>query len=250
MHVYWLEQTEQDLPEEYDWLSPKEISFLNGLRFAKRRADWRLGRWTAKRASAFYLNLPRSLPALASIEVRPALSGAPELFFENKPAPVSISLSHRNHRAVCFIAPAAVDVGCDLELIEQHTDAFIGDYFSTDEQALVMRRPLGDRSLLLALLWSAKESALKALRMGLRLDTRCVIVEPLDLSVDPHRWNPLRVRYANSKIFSGWWQNTNDIVRTVVAAPPPNPPIPLRIGNHFRNSSPKGLARDRPLESF
>ena len=39
--VYWLEQTEADIPAKNDWLSPNEAVRLNGMRFAKRRADWR-----------------------------------------------------------------------------------------------------------------------------------------------------------------------------------------------------------------
>ena len=69
-------------------------------------------------------------------------------------------------------------MGCDLEMIEPRSDAFVADYFTVEEQALVARASAADRSRLLALLWSAKESALKALRAGLRLDTRCVIVIP------------------------------------------------------------------------
>ena len=42
------------------------------MRFAKRRADWQLGRWTAKHAVAACLQLPADLPSLASIEVRPS----------------------------------------------------------------------------------------------------------------------------------------------------------------------------------
>ena len=50
MNVYWLEQTEEDLPAEDDWLNASEMARLSGMRFPKRRVDWRLGRWTAKRA--------------------------------------------------------------------------------------------------------------------------------------------------------------------------------------------------------
>src|SRR5664280_1379890 len=95
MDVYWLEQTEADLPAENDWLSTSEVTRLNGMRFAKRHADWRLGRWTAKRALALYLNLSSHPQALTDIEVRPAPSGAPEVFIANPPAGIAISLSHR-----------------------------------------------------------------------------------------------------------------------------------------------------------
>ena len=78
MDVCWLEQTEADVPAENDWLNASEAARLNAMRFAKRRADWRLGRWTAKRALAVCLNLPFDRRALAGIEIRSAPSGAPE----------------------------------------------------------------------------------------------------------------------------------------------------------------------------
>jgi len=42
--VHWLEQTSADLPAEDDWLSAGEAVRLSGMRFAKRRGDWKLGR--------------------------------------------------------------------------------------------------------------------------------------------------------------------------------------------------------------
>ena len=120
-------------------------------------------------------------------------------------------------------------MGCDLEMIEPRSDAFIADYFTAEEQALVARASAADRSRLLALLWSAKESALKALHEGLRLDTRSVIVNPLDESCDLNGWSPLQVRCAGGRFSSGWWQQTGNIVRTVVPNPPPDSPIPLKI---------------------
>ena len=104
--VYWLEQTEADVPAENDWLSARESVRLSGLRFAKRRADWRLGRWTAKCAVASFLNLSTDAQGLAQIEIRPASSGAPEVFVANEPAAVAISISHSSGAAAC-----AVDAG-------------------------------------------------------------------------------------------------------------------------------------------
>ena len=248
MKVHWLEQTKQDLPEENDWLSAGEISFLSRLRFAKRSADWRLGRWTAKHAVAAYLNLPRSPQALSRLEIRPARSGAPEAFCENKSAAVSISVSHSENRALCVVAPPAIDLGCDLELIEPRSDAFLSDYFTAQEQALVMREPVPNRPLLLTLFWSAKESALKALCEGLRLDTRSVIVAPVDLPSGLHDWSPLEVRCDAGKIFRGWWQNGNQMVRTVVAAPPPEPPVRLEVPAHPRERIFESLPGDKPTE--
>jgi 4'-phosphopantetheinyl transferase len=229
MDVYWLEQTEADVPQENNWLAPTEFSFLGGLRFADRRSNWRLGRWTAKCAVALRFDLSLSLPELAKIEVRPAPSGAPEVFWENKPAAATISLSHRNGRAICAVAPPAVELGCDLELIEQHSDAFVADYFTAEEQALVAARTAVERPLLLALLWSAKESALKALREGLRLDTRCMIINPGNASAGADGWSPLGIRYTGGRILDGWWQSGDGMVRTMVTAPPAAAPVRLKI---------------------
>lgn len=232
MDVYWLEQTEADVPPENAWLSANEVARLTGMHFAKRRTDWRLGRWTAKHALASCLNLPAHPRVLARMEIRPATSGAPEVFVANRPAAVTISLSHRAGIAACAVAPTSVDLGCDLEVVEPRSDAFVSDYFTAEEQALVARGSEVDRSQLLALLWSAKESALKALHAGLRLHPRSAMVNPVEAS-DLNGWSPLQVRCPDKRVFDGWWQRTEGTVRTLVANPPPNPPIRLRDPAYF-----------------
>ena len=249
MDVYWLEQAESDVPVEDHWLNASEAARLNAMHIAKRRADWRLGRWAAKRAVAAYLDAPCHLQALANIEIRPAPSGAPEVFILDTPAPSAISLSHRDGTALCAVAPSGTVLGCDLELIEPRSDAFVSDYFTAEEQALVERMSSEDRPRLLALLWSAKESALKAMGEGLRLDTRSVAVSVVDglqsrggsgegFVEDPASsfqqgcattWRPLRVRYIEGQNFCGWWQQAGNLLRTLVAIPPPLPPIPLDV---------------------
>ncbi|MGA7077919.1 MAG: 4'-phosphopantetheinyl transferase superfamily protein [Terriglobales bacterium] len=241
MNVYWFEQTEADVPVENDWLSEKEALFLDTLRFAKRRADWRLGRWTAKCALSVYLDEPGHVVLFKKMEIRPAPSGAPELFFSDLAASVTISLSHRSGRAICAVAMSGVKLGCDLEIVEPRSDAFVADYLAVEEQALVAGAAAADRDRLLALVWSAKESALKALGAGLRLDTRCVNVNPIVESFDVTSWSPLQVRHTGDRdrysgdrctadqLFQGWWQHAGGIMRTVVAEPAPNLPIPLRI---------------------
>lgn len=237
MDLYWLEQREKDVPEENDWLSAGEMLFFEGLRFAKRRADWRLGRWTAKRAVSICLGSPAFHSSLASMEVRSAASGVPEVFIADAPAPVTISLSHRNGRALCVVTAAGADLGCDLELIEARSDAFVADYFTAEEQAFVARQPAAERAHILALLWSAKESALKALHAGLRLDTRSVRVDLLDTYSSGGIWRPLQVVHSAGRLFHGWWQNADGMVRTIVAAPAPGLPIHLESGDSHDRAS-------------
>ena len=145
MDVYWLEQTEAGLPADNDWLSAGEVSRLSGMRFAKRQADWRLGRWTAKRALALYLHLPDDPQGLTKIEIRPAPSGAPEVFVAEQACAAVISLSHRAGVAACAVASPGAEIGCDLEVIEPRSDAFVADYFTAEEQALI-EADLGVRS--------------------------------------------------------------------------------------------------------
>ncbi len=231
MDVYWLEQIEADVPAVNDWLSAREMLRLSGLQFAKRHNDWRLGRWTAKRALAVRLGVPAHPQVLATIEVLPSPSGAPEVFVTNRRANLTLSLSHRAGKALCVVAASGVDLGCDLEIIEPRSDLFAGDYFTNEEQELVAQAPVADRCQLLALLWSAKESALKALHEGLRLGTHCVIVQPEE-RFDLNGWSPLQVRYTNGHVFRGWWQCEDAAVGTMVANPAPGAPIRLQLPSY------------------
>ena len=227
MDVYWLEQTEADVPKEDNWLSAGEVRCLSGMRFVKRRTDWRLGRWTAKQALAACAHIPDRPSALAEIEVRTAPSGVPEVFVANQPAAFCLSLSHRAGLAACALARTPVDLGCDLETIEPHGQAFVTDYFTAEEQALIAQASASDQPRLVALLWSAKESALKALHTGLRLDTRSVVVHPGGTSFQGDGWHSLQVRCADARAFHGWWRYADGFLRTVVANPPPSPPTLL-----------------------
>jgi len=238
MEVRWLEQSLAEMGPETDWLSAAEVARLGNLRIPKRRQDWQLGRWTAKHAVAAYLQLPSDPSCLAAIEIRPAVSGAPEAFIDNEPAPVSISLSHRDGRAACAIAPAGTVLGCDLEVVEARCGAFVADYFTIEERTLLARVPDGEQSRALALLWSAKESTLKVLHTGLRLDPQCVAVtlgddagrifaEPGPSSVLVQTWHGLGTCFEKRK-FQGWWQCTGNFVRTLMSVPGSGSPMPLR----------------------
>jgi 4'-phosphopantetheinyl transferase len=118
---------------------------------------------------------------------------------------------------LCVIAPAGVEVGCDLETVEPRIPAFLTDYFTDEERNLVSRTPAASRDRLVTLLWSAKESALKALRCGLRLDTRSVRAAPSDvLEARDDGWHPVSATHTSGRTFYGWWRDSGDLVRTVV----------------------------------
>lgn len=254
MDVYWLEQSEGDVPITDDWLSDSEATRLCSFRVAKRRSDWRLGRWTAKCAIAASLNLSVDPPTLRQIEIIPATTGQPEVVLRARAETVTISISHRNGIAICAIALGGVALGADLEVIETRSDAFIADYFTTTERELIAKTAGGNRILLVSLLWSAKESALKALHVGLRADTRSVNVSSIEVSGHPRedtkvngttgfqtrdlsqstraRWCTMLVQCGDGTIYHGWWRHHGSLVRTIVAHPQVDPPSELTFHSH------------------
>lgn len=210
--IYWLEQDANDVPFANDWLAEAEVARLATLQFKKRRDEWRLGRWTAKRAVAAYLAHP---PDLTKIEIRNGASGAPEVLLRGRAAPLSISLSHRAGRSLCALSCNGTALGCDLELVEARAESFVEDYFTVEEQAVIAHAPCGQRDRLATLFWSAKESVLKALQCGLRSSTHDVSVSLLDPARATSGWNRYSALTSEGGLFGGWWFEANGFVRTL-----------------------------------
>ena len=174
----WLALGEDALPAGEQWLAPGEATILAGLRYTKRRTEYLLRRYVTKQAVASVIGEATDPGVLARIEVRNAPSGAPYVVVDGDPLALGVSISDRAGWAVCVTCPSdSPAVGCDLELVEPRTPGFVADFLTAAEQRLVAARPAGDeRDAAANLIWSAKESALKVLRTGLRRDTRSLEV--------------------------------------------------------------------------
>jgi 4'-phosphopantetheinyl transferase len=246
----WLALGEDALPTGEQWLAPTEATRLAGLRFTKRRTEYLLRRLVAKHAVAAVTGRPTDPAALAGIEVCNAASGAPYVCVDGAPLAVEVSITDRAGWAVCVTYPApGQPVGCDLELVEPRTPGFVSDFFTAAEQRLVASRPAGDqRDATANLIWSAKESALKALRTGLRRDTRTVEVTLAASRADG--WGALTVRAVEGPTFAGWWRRDGRFLLTVateVAAPPP---VALGDPGVLAAAEPRHSWLDRPLPSI
>lgn len=240
MSVRWLSQGMAEVPADDAWLSPREAAWIARMRFPKRRSEFRLGRWTAKKALALYLGRDAAAGALASIEIDRAPDGAPAPLVEGVPAEAYVTMTDRADQAVCLVGPPGTALGCDLELVEPRSDAFVGDFLTAAEQALVAAAG-AERDLVANLVWCGKESALKVLRTGLRRDTRSVEVSfPDGPEVDG--WAPMGVRAVEGAVFPGWWQRFGAFVLTLAATSPFAPPRPL--------VDPPGLATAVPANSW
>jgi 4'-phosphopantetheinyl transferase len=228
--IEWLTQRQADcLPPDQSWLTGAERRRLAALKAPRRRQDWLLGRWTAKRLLQSSLARQRGLlPPLSAVEIQAAPDGSPQAAYLFDGRPVSappLSLSHSGGRAFCALGPGlppGASLGADLERVEPRSADFVADFFAPAEIEAINLAPPLMRDLLVTALWSAKEAALKALRLGLRLDTRAVVCRLQLLSPAPRAWTPICLALDPARwpgplpSFSGWWRTDDDDVLTLV----------------------------------
>ena len=224
-HVSWLSAGMDGLPVDNSWMDEAETARIETMEYSKRRLESTLSRHTAKTTLIRALGLEPDEETMARVTIRNAPDGAPEAYVDGDEIDAVIAMTDRADWAVCAVLHGSVRVGCDLELVEPRSDAFIRDYFTAAEQKLATGAIADDRHLRANLIWSAKESALKVLRTGLRVDTRSVEVD-LDLDGRAPCWRRLEVR-GHDSIFPGWWHRFDEFVLTVVAAAPVAEPISL-----------------------
>lgn len=216
----WLLQSDQDPTEPPGaFLSEKEQARFECLRFFKRRNEWLLGRWTAKKLVQAVLRRDSGLVvSREAIEIFNGPDGAPRVYLEGEPLALELSISHSHGCAVC-----AVDTGClgaDLEWIEARSDGLVNDFFTVGEQAQVNAVPRAQRDLLVTAIWSAKEAVLKALRKGLTVDTREVEIRIPSVEQGLNDWKPFEfcLHIENSMLLRGWWRQWDGFVLTLAVA--------------------------------
>ena len=230
--------TMEEVPADDDWLGPRARARCAALRVGRRQRDWRLGRFAACRLLCAELGLA---PAdRARVEVLSAPDGAPEAWLDGRPLGLALSLSHRGGLAACALGPAGPGLGVDLERIEPRSPAFVEEWFQPEEVRWI--RAAGDPALAANLGWSAKESALKVLRTGLRLDPRRVRVEVGEAVEGP--WAALHIEVEGAGALAGWWTRVGEGLLTCAWRPPAGPP-PTRVGEGGPPFT-RGVLADRP----
>lgn len=182
-------------------LSAAERARLAGLRVEKRRADFLLGRLAAKAVVAAALRevLPGTwLPAAIEIPAEPGGAPYARLAPEAAPVaglspgerlPVQVSISHAEGYALCAAAEAGgPGIGIDLGRIEPRSAALQATFFTGAERRWVDEAPAGDTDLRSNLVWCAKEAVLKAVGLGLVVDTLALDCRPEETPADPATW--------------------------------------------------------------
>jgi 4'-phosphopantetheinyl transferase len=245
-------RSENEIPPAHDWLTSEEAGRLAGLRFAKRRTEYLLRRWVCKHAVATAFGLPTDLLSLARIEVANRPSGAPYVEVDGLPLELEVSITDRAGWAVCLVGADLSRVGCDLEIVEPRSAAFVADFLTGNEQTYVGSRRGDDRDAAANLIWSAKESALKVLQTGLRRDTRTVevTVEPAGTVIAGEAeigWHRLEVRAAEGLLLPGWWRRDGVFLVTVASEQPLLPPRAMPGSGDLTTAQPAHSWLHRPL---
>lgn len=215
--VHWRLGHTRDVPAGVAWLSEAERAIVPATARPKRHREWRLGRWTTKQLLSAH--------GWCDAEVLRASSGAPVVARAGTRLPVQVSISHRDELGLSCLTGPAVALGCDIEFIEPRLPVFVADYFTGGEQADVTRASPASRDTVVTAIWSAKESALKALRTGLRRDARTVEVTLVHVA-SADGWCPLTVRdLTDVRHLPGFWRTSDDrrYVITLVATSPVTP---------------------------
>jgi len=170
-------------------LSPREEAILAGLALLPRRRKWLLGRWAAKRLLGELAAEGNGL--VAGLMGKPSSnhdwrcqfsvlndeSGMPYVDRQGSRLSLSLSISHRGGWGLAAIAlPPGASIGADLETVEPRDPALVRQFFSESEASRVSKTGGHDADRTVARIWSAKESVLKAMGLGLRHDTRDIVV--------------------------------------------------------------------------
>lgn len=212
---------EGEVPEGDGWLGPRERAVQSEIPRERRLRDWRRGRWAAK------LAVCRARPGLVpdDVEILAAEDGAPEAYVGGERLLAPLSISHKGEMAIAAIGPEGTRLGCDLERVEPRSDGFLRDFFLPSERSSVEACGPEARAERANLIWSAKESALKAIREGLRRDTRSVEVLAIGGSERRPGWRELRVRdHEGGALLTGWWCERGGIVLSILSDRPEPPP--------------------------
>ncbi len=197
-------------------LSPDETERFSGMQFELRRNSFQLGRLAAKQLLQIHPACAAVSPMAITVANRP--SGVPYVVVAGKELPGCLSLSHREEIAVCaWVDTPGVRVGIDLEVVESRSAIFTEDYFTTQEVQYVTSLRETERDAGITRIWSAKEAVLKALGVGLRVDTRSVSILPADDQTCIKGWRKLE---ASGPALRGrpcrvWWREQEQRIVTM-----------------------------------
>ncbi len=168
----------QELVDLYTYLKVlhlDEITYLNSLKYDRRKSSYLLGRISAK--SALNKIIPAKT-ALNSFKVGfgvfqfPIIEQLPCSGFE-------VSITHCDAIGISMAYPEAHPMGVDIEKINpEKVDSMINMF--TQEEITLTNSCLNDKASAYTLLWTVKESLSKILKTGMMIDFKYLELDSLD----------------------------------------------------------------------
>jgi 4'-phosphopantetheinyl transferase len=247
-----------DVPHPAAALTAAERGRFEALHVPKRRAEWLLGRTAAKSVVAQALRgaipgawRPEVLEIASAPSGMPYARLAPEAeavagFQPGERLPVTVTISHTAGHALAAATwyrsqgTGAPVLGADLGVVEPRSPAFLETFLTDAEQRWVRDAPWWERDLRVNFVWCAKEAVLKALGVGLTVDTRGVECRTEQGSADrtswplapaDEGWSPFLATCDATLVpggasIGGVWRRLPGFVGTLASWTPPPPGAP------------------------
>jgi 4'-phosphopantetheinyl transferase len=160
-----------------DVLHAVETAKFNSFQSQKRKGDFLLGRYCAKKA----LQALESQLTLQEIHIDAGVFNQPVI--KNPKSHYQVSISHTQSSAVALVFPEEQPMGVDVEMLSAESKAVLTGQFTDQENQLVLayRDHIQD---IVTLLWTAKESLSKILKTGLTLALHLLEVKTFEKKED------------------------------------------------------------------
>jgi phosphopantetheine--protein transferase-like protein len=209
---------ELEYPKTLDkYFSLEEQAEYSRFKVIKRQFEWIYSRIISKKMIHQIFEIEKlNLP---NIRILKEETGQPYIYITGQGRlEGKFSLSHSTGYVFCgYSSLKELIFGLDLEKIEERSIEFVQDYFTSREIELYKSLDGNDKKEYTTMVWSAKESVLKTLGLGLAIDTRKVEIIPSDDSSRLTGWNSCSVGLENNMNLNMvvYWQKIDGFIRTI-----------------------------------
>lgn len=156
-------------------LSSNEQIELESQKYQKRRIEYKLGRYIAKKSvSHFYKDTK-----LNQISIERGIFNQPVLYCPNNVKNIQVSISHTNNIAVSIAFPEEHPLGVDIEKVSDTTVEALKAKMLYKEMDLLQSVQM-DKNPGLTMLWTVKESLSKVMKTGLTVPLSIYAVKKMN----------------------------------------------------------------------
>nr|WP_231116781.1 4'-phosphopantetheinyl transferase superfamily protein [Paenibacillus polymyxa] len=156
---------------------PEECSYFESLLFQRRKANFMLGRLSAKQAASVLL----SEPNLRNISVETGVFGQPLLRATAAPG-YQVSIAHCDNIGTAVVFPEAHPMGIDIEKINPGRIKTMESLLTMEERERIAAvRGIEEYSVLVTVSWTVKEAISKILRTGFTASSQVLEINEIRL---------------------------------------------------------------------